>query len=187
LAWNAVPGLPANADERDLRFLYSARRCREPAYERAMINEVAQICKHIPHADLCIQWDVCHDMIVWDGQPQDQLPLVNASKADIVDRFRRICAAVPFDVELGFHLCYGDFGGKHLARMEIRALLTALAKRVKRFELTKTERILNNCCADSRNAKSRCISVRAKMPAVNSNCAIQNQNCPYDPHSRCHQ
>lgn len=85
----------------------------EPAYEAAMVREVDAICRHIPHADLCIQWDVCHDMIVWDGQPQDQFPLVNASKADITARFTRICATLPGDVELGFHLCYGDFGGKH--------------------------------------------------------------------------
>jgi methionine synthase II (cobalamin-independent) len=85
----------------------------EPAYEKAMICEVEAICRHIPHRDLCIQWDVCHDMIVWDGQPQDQFPLVNASRSEIADRFARICAPVPSDVELGFHLCYGDFGGKH--------------------------------------------------------------------------
>ena len=85
----------------------------EPAYEKAMVREVEQICRHIPHRDLCIQWDVCHDMIVWDGQPQDQFPLVNASKEDITRRFVRICDPVPDDVELGFHLCYGDFGGKH--------------------------------------------------------------------------
>jgi methionine synthase II (cobalamin-independent) len=84
----------------------------EPAYETAMAREVEQICHHIPHEDLCIQWDVCHDMIVWDGQPQDQFPLVNASKENITQRFVRICE-VPGDVELGFHLCYGDFGGKH--------------------------------------------------------------------------
>ena len=52
-------------------------------------------------------------MIVWDGQPQDQFPLVNASKDEIARRFVRICEPVPEDVELGFHLCYGDFGGKH--------------------------------------------------------------------------
>jgi hypothetical protein len=52
-------------------------------------------------------------MIVWDGQPQDQFPLVNASKEEIVARLARIGDAVPADVELGFHLCYGDFGGKH--------------------------------------------------------------------------
>src|SRR5215831_9286351 len=85
----------------------------EAAYENAMRQEVEAICRHIPHQDLCIQWDVCHDMIVWDGQPQDQFPLVNASKDDITHRFVRICLPVPDDVELGFHLCYGDFGGKH--------------------------------------------------------------------------
>jgi hypothetical protein len=52
-------------------------------------------------------------MIVWDGQPQDQFPLVNASREEIAARFARISEPVPADVELGFHLCYGDFGGKH--------------------------------------------------------------------------
>jgi methionine synthase II (cobalamin-independent) len=85
----------------------------ERAYEKAMTREVEVICKSIPHGDLCIQWDVCHDMILWDGQPQDQFPLVNASKQEIADRFARICAPIPAGVELGFHLCYGDFGGKH--------------------------------------------------------------------------
>jgi methionine synthase II (cobalamin-independent) len=85
----------------------------EAVYEQAMMREVEAICRHIPHADLCIQWDVCHDMIVWDGQPQDQFPLVNASRDEIAARFARICTPVPADVELGFHLCYGDFGGKH--------------------------------------------------------------------------
>jgi methionine synthase II (cobalamin-independent) len=85
----------------------------EAAYETAMQHEVEAICRHIPHQDLCIQWDVCHDMIVWDGQPQDQFPLVKASREEIEARFARISVRVPADVELGFHLCYGDFGGKH--------------------------------------------------------------------------
>jgi hypothetical protein len=85
----------------------------EPAYEAAMLGEVDALCSHIPHADLCIQWDVCHDMILWDGQEQDQFPLVNASRAEIAARFARLCASIPQEVELGFHLCYGDFGGKH--------------------------------------------------------------------------
>ena len=83
------------------------------AYEQAMLREVDAICRQIPHRDLCIQWDVCHDMIVWDGQPQDQFPLVNVSKGEIAERFVRISAPIPAGVELGFHLCYGDFGGKH--------------------------------------------------------------------------
>lgn len=85
----------------------------EKAYQAAMVREVEAVCRHIPHADLCIQWDVCHDMILWDGQEQDQFPRVQASRPEIAQRFADLCAPIPEDVELGIHLCYGDFGGKH--------------------------------------------------------------------------
>ena len=85
----------------------------EPAYEAAMIAEVAAICAAIPNDDLCIQWDFCHEMIIWDGQPQDMFPLVAASKEEIIARMTRISDAVPLPAELGFHLCYGDFGASH--------------------------------------------------------------------------
>jgi hypothetical protein len=39
-----------------------------PAYERAMLREVERICQAIPHRDLAIQWDVCQEMIAWDGR-----------------------------------------------------------------------------------------------------------------------
>src|SRR5215467_16408900 len=106
----------------------------EPAYEQAMLREVEAICRAIPQDDLCIQWDFCHEMIIWDGQPQAMFPLINASKDDIIARMVRICASVPAAVELGFHLCYGDFGAKH--RVEPRdtskmvEVANALARRV---------------------------------------------------------
>jgi methionine synthase II (cobalamin-independent) len=85
----------------------------EPAYEAAAIREIQEICRTIPHHDLCIQWDFCHEMVIWDGQPQDMFPLVKASQNEIVERIARICAPIPEAVELGFHLCYGDFGARH--------------------------------------------------------------------------
>src|SRR5216117_1480204 len=39
-----------------------------PAYERAMLREVERILKAIPHHDLAIQWDVCLEMLAWDGR-----------------------------------------------------------------------------------------------------------------------
>ena len=84
----------------------------EAAYEKAMIAEVAALVRHIPHKDLCIQWDVCNEMVIWDGQSSDAVP-GNVSHDDIIARMKRLCAAVPDDVELGLHLCYGDFGAKH--------------------------------------------------------------------------
>ena len=85
----------------------------DAAYEAAMIREIERLCAAIPHKDLSIQWDFCHEMVIWDGQPQDMFPLIKASEAEIVERLIRICEPVPSDVELGFHLCYGDFGAKH--------------------------------------------------------------------------
>ncbi len=85
----------------------------EAAYERAMLAEVAALCRHIPHRDLCIQWDVCNEMVIWDGQRTDAVPHADEPRAALLDRMQRICAAVPKDVELGLHLCYGDFAGRH--------------------------------------------------------------------------
>ncbi len=85
----------------------------EAAYERAMIGEVASLCRHVPHGDLCIQWDVCNEMIVWDGQRTDAVPHADEPRQRLLDRMRRLCAGIPEDVEVGLHLCYGDFGGRH--------------------------------------------------------------------------
>jgi len=74
-----------------------------------MIREVGLIRRHIPECDLAIQWDFCHELIMLDGQAQDQFPLVDASFEQIMAGLARLAAAV----ELGFHLCYGDFGARH--------------------------------------------------------------------------
>ena len=83
------------------------------AYEKAMIEEVVALCAAIPHKDLAIQWDFCHEMLILDGQPQDWFATLNASQAEIMQRMKRICEPVPEGVELGIHICYGDFGAKH--------------------------------------------------------------------------
>jgi len=83
----------------------------EPAYEAAMHKEVSKICAEIPHADLSIQWDLCIEMILWDGRSTFYSQVCD--KQGILDRINRLCRDIPRDVELGFHLCYGDFEGKH--------------------------------------------------------------------------
>ncbi|HXQ53944.1 MAG TPA: hypothetical protein VN802_22820 [Stellaceae bacterium] len=84
----------------------------EPAYEKAMVAEVANICAEIPHQDLAIQWDVCIEMLMWDGR-WPQSPKIPDLKGALTSRFARLSGAVARDVELGFHLCYGDLDGKH--------------------------------------------------------------------------
>ena len=85
----------------------------EAAYERAMIAEVGALCRHIPHRDLCIQWDLCNEMIVWDGQKTAAVPHADEPREKLLGRMQRLCAGIPDDVEIGLHLCYGDFAGRH--------------------------------------------------------------------------
>ncbi|MGA7789683.1 MAG: hypothetical protein WCA56_16140 [Xanthobacteraceae bacterium] len=103
----------------------------EAAYEKAMIAEVAALCRHIPHRDLCIQWDVCNEMVIWDGQPSAAVP-ADVSREEILARMQRLCAAVPDDVELGLHLCYGDFGAKHFVEPKDAAQMVDFANALAR-------------------------------------------------------
>jgi len=108
----------------------------ETAYERAMRREVERICTAIPHADLCIQWDVCIEMLLWDGRSTlIRNPFVNLQES-IVQRLQALSRSVPKDVELGFHLCYGDWEAKHFIEPEDAGKLVeisnALAKHVDR-------------------------------------------------------
>jgi hypothetical protein len=98
----------------------------EPAYEAAMLREVEAICAAIPHEDLAIQWDVCIEMLLFDGR----MPLWSWDDRDMERRFTRLLAAVPADVHLGVHLCYGDYGGKHMVEPIDAGKLTELANRM---------------------------------------------------------
>ncbi|MBV9174269.1 MAG: hypothetical protein JOZ81_29750 [Chloroflexi bacterium] len=86
-----------------------------PAYERAMLREVERICQAIPHQDLAIQWDVCIEMISWDGRWPTN-PSFPGMRQVFEANFARLGGAVPSDVELGFHLCYGDLDAKHFVQ-----------------------------------------------------------------------
>lgn len=89
-----------------------ARPIVERAYEAAMRREVERICAAIPHGDLCIQWDVCTEMIMLDGRHPGMRPVPDMP-GFLTERFGRLCAAIPPAVDAGFHLCYGDFEGRH--------------------------------------------------------------------------
>jgi hypothetical protein len=87
-----------------------------PAYERAMLGEVERVCAAIAHYDLSLQWDVCIEMLQFDGRWR--LPRYPGIEDDFRQTFRRLTSAVPADVDLGIHLCYGDLDAKHFIEPE---------------------------------------------------------------------
>ena len=97
-----------------------------PAYERAMLRELERICVAIPHEDLAIQWDVCIEMLAWDGQWANARSFPGMDQV-FAANFARLGETVPRGVELGFHLCYGDLDAKHFAEPVDAAKMTEMA------------------------------------------------------------
>ncbi|GAA3755921.1 hypothetical protein GCM10022240_06020 [Microbacterium kribbense] len=87
----------------------------EPVYRKALYRELDEILAAIPHEDLAIQWDNAVEFGLieqveqiggqpwWSGDVWDGLTARSGEQAD----------RVPADVEVGFHLCYGDVAEQH--------------------------------------------------------------------------
>lgn len=99
----------------------------EPAYENAMSAEVAAIAAALPHDQVSIQWDVAHDMQTYEGSRQCYFAF---HQDGITERLVRMGELVPHDIPTGYHLCYGNFGGKHFVEPRDMAPMVDLANRV---------------------------------------------------------
>jgi methionine synthase II (cobalamin-independent) len=102
-----------------------------PAYEQAMLREVERICARLAHDELAIQWDVCIEMLAWDGRWPNNPPFAGMEQV-FASNFARLGGAVPSDVELGFHLCYGDLDAKHFVEPTDTTKLVELANLIVR-------------------------------------------------------
>jgi hypothetical protein len=88
------------------------RRLVDAAYEEAFEREVAEIVDSIPADDLLIQIDGCPEVI------DLETPLPWTSQTPGEERFdryvtsiARLMRAIPEEVPLGIHWCYGTLGG----------------------------------------------------------------------------
>ena len=99
----------------------------EPLYEARMLDEVAQMVAAIPPDQLALQWDVAPEMTIWEGVSRPHFPDV---KPGIVARLVRLAQSIPDQVELGYHLCYGDRGHRHTVEPTDTASCVAVANGV---------------------------------------------------------
>ena len=86
-------------DQRDFTAAYSAH----------LIDEIAKIAAALPNEDLAFQWDVCQEVLMWEGffeQPADY-------RTEILTSLAQIGNAVPGGIDLGYHLCYGSPADEH--------------------------------------------------------------------------
>ena len=104
-----------------------SRAVVEPAYEARLLAELAEIGAAIPHDQLAIQWDTAIEFGILEGVMPTHLA---DPQREIVDRLVRLGAQVPADVELGYHLCYGDAGHRHFVQPRDTSRLVTVANAI---------------------------------------------------------
>jgi hypothetical protein len=80
-----------------------------PGFEEALAAEIELIVRRIPASDLAIQWDLAGELLAVYGQPGN--PPSEALTETHVAPVRRLSALLPNEAALGFHFCFGTFGG----------------------------------------------------------------------------
>lgn len=98
-----------------------------PAFEAAILGELRQILDGIPHRELAIQWDVCLEIFILEGLRG--VYFANPFEG-CVARLIALGNAVPAEVELGYHFCYGDFRHKHGVEPRDTALMVDMTNAV---------------------------------------------------------
>ncbi|MGE3248585.1 MAG: hypothetical protein AB7F96_07410 [Beijerinckiaceae bacterium] len=99
----------------------------EAAYEAGILAEVASIAATLPHERIAIQWDCAHDMQAYDGARDIWF---EDRHRGIEDRLARLGDSVPASIELGYHFCYGSFGGKHFVEPRDTGAMVNLANAI---------------------------------------------------------
>jgi hypothetical protein len=90
----------------------NSQQATESAYERQRLSELTEICRAIPAKELAVQWDVAYEILFLAGYRGSTY--FDMSRAGMLRRLIALGEQVPAGVELGYHLCYGDPGHKHL-------------------------------------------------------------------------
>ncbi|HKA51235.1 MAG TPA: hypothetical protein VKK19_16755 [Candidatus Dormibacteraeota bacterium] len=107
-----------------------SREALTPAFERAMRTAVEEVVESIPANEMAIQWDVCLEVGFWD-RPYfnflDSDPMDDATQATVLGNLGELGDLVPAGVELGYHLCYGDWGHQHFKQPDDAGKLVEMA------------------------------------------------------------
>jgi hypothetical protein len=104
-----------------------------PALTRHFIGEVGKIAAALPNDRIALQWDVCQEVLAWEGY-YDAGPV--DFRTETIDVLTRIGDGVPAPIELGYHLCYGSPADEHMVQPKDMGIMVdmtnAVAAAVKR-------------------------------------------------------
>ena len=99
----------------------------EPSYVSRMVREIEAVAAALPHDRIAWQWDNAHDMQAFDGARQSYFPF---HWDGIAQRLIECGDAIPAGIEMGYHFCYGSFGGRHFVEPRDMGPMVDLANRL---------------------------------------------------------
>ena len=102
----------------------SARDDYIPAYERSLLSALSEIIGSVPHEKLSIQWDVCQEVLIFEGYFPDR---PDDYRKQVFEELARLGNVVPDGVDLGYHLCYGSPRDEHLVMPNDMGILVEIA------------------------------------------------------------
>ena len=92
-------------------------------YMDHLAAEVKRIAAALPHDRISYQWDVCQEVLMWEGYYAEPEPY----KEQMMSVLGRIGDLVPADIDLGYHLCYGSPRDVHMVMPRDMAILVEIA------------------------------------------------------------
>ena len=97
-----------------------------PPLTEHFIGEVGKIAKTLPNDRIAIQWDVCQEVLAWEGYyEQGPVPI----EQETIDCLVKVGNAVPESIDLGYHLCYGSPADEHMVLPKDSAIMVEIVNR----------------------------------------------------------
>ena len=98
-----------------------------PALTTHMLGEVAAIAQALPNERIALQWDVCQEVIAWEGYYE---PGPVDFRKETISELIAIGNGVPAAIELGYHLCYGSPADEHVIQPKDAGIMVGIVNAV---------------------------------------------------------
>ena len=98
-----------------------------PMLTAHMLGEVAAIAQALPHDRIALQWDVCQEVIAWEGYYE---PGPVDFRTETIAELIAIGDGVPASIELGYHLCYGSPADEHVIQPKDAGIMVEMTNAV---------------------------------------------------------
>jgi hypothetical protein len=112
----------------------SLHAAADPVYNAALKREIDKIAAELPHDEIAFQFDVAS--AVFARLERNEASSYGRTKAEMQETFTNILIdlgnRVPADIDLLYHLCYGDAGHRHVVEPTDMADMVEFTNRLMR-------------------------------------------------------